>query len=151
MKRKKNDFINHPTFPGGLKAMRLFIQQNLVYPKAALDAKIQGKVFLKYVVDRNGNVIETKVIHGIGYGCDEEAIRIVKLFKFDVKQTRGLKIKHNKSIKIHFNLAQAGQAKVQQSAKSITHISYITTTQTPGKQEKGGYGYEIELWQKKNC
>ena len=100
--------------------MRLFIQQNLVYPKAALEAKIQGKVFLKYVVDRNGNVIETKVIHGLGHGCDEEAIRIVKLFKFDVKQTRGLKIKHNKSIKIHFNLAQA----TRQSLK----ISYTIVT-----------------------
>ena len=142
MKRKRNDFINQPTFPGGLKAMRLFIQQNLVYPKAALDAKILGKVYLKYVVDSKGDVIETKVIHGLGHGCDKEAIRIVKLFKFNVKQTRGLKLKHNKHIKIHFNLAQAGQ----QKAKSISQISYTTVTK---ESRKGGsqrsYDYKIEL------
>ena len=147
MKRKRNDFIHHPTYPGGLKAMRLFIQQNLTYPKSALDAKIQGKVFIKYVVNGEGNVTETKVIHGLGHGCDEEAIRIVRLFKFNVKRTRGLKIKHNRSIKIHFNLAQATNQKIQQSA--ISQINYTTVNKKPEvgiEPEKGGsYGYEIRF------
>jgi len=147
MKRKRNDFIHHPTYPGGLKAMRLFIQQNLTYPKLALDAKIQGKVFIKYVVNGEGKVTETKVIHGLGHGCDEEAIRIVCLFKFNVKRTRGLKIKHNRSIKIHFNLAQAANKKAQQSA--ISQINYTTVNKEQKVEiepEKGGsYGYEIRF------
>ena len=150
MKRKRNDFINAPIYPGGLKAMRLFIQQNLVYPKAALEAKIGGKVFIKYVVNESGNVISTKVVHGLGHGCDEEAERVVKLFKFNVKKTRGLKLKHNKSIKIHFNFAQAAQARIKQSAKPISQLNYTTVKSVDksdrGGTEKGGsYGYEIEI------
>jgi len=150
MRRKRNDFINSPTYLGGLKAMRLFIQENLVYPKAALEAKVGGKVFIKYVVNESGIVISTKVIHGLGYGCDEEAERVVKLFKFDVKKTRGLKIKHNKSIKIHFNLAQAAQAKIKQSAKPISQLNYTTVKTTDkkkdGDKKKGGsYGYDIRF------
>ncbi len=149
MKRKKNDFINAPVFPGGLKALRLFIQQNLVYPKAALEAKIGGKVFIKYVVNESGEVLSTKVIHGLGYGCDEEAERVVKLLKFNVKKTRGLKLKHNKSIKINFNFAQAAQARIKQSAMPISQLNYTTvkSKKMPQKEDKesGGYGYEIRF------
>ena len=139
MKRKRNNFINHPVYPGGLKALRLFIQQNLVYPKAALDAKVSGKVFVKYVVDESGNVIATKVIHGLGYGCDEEAERIVKLFKFNVKKTRGLKLKHNKSIRIHFNLESGS---TQEKKISYTTVKKVAE-RSKEKSEKRSYNYEI--------
>jgi len=126
--------------------LRLFIQQNLVYPKAALEAKVAGKVFVKYVVDESGNVIETKVIHGLGYGCDEEAARIVKLFKFNVKKTRGLKLKHNKRIRIHFDFTKV-RVKMGASNK-FSKLSYTTIGQ-PAKNKKTdngqSYNYEIDL------
>lgn len=147
MKKKKNNFINHPVYPGGLKALRAFVKENLVYPKEALDAKVSGKVLVKYVVNEQGKVIQAKAIHGIGSGCDEEAERLVKLFKFDVKKTRGLKLKHNKSIKIHFNLAQTVNQKIKQSAKPISKLAYTTTKKEKPKEknsDKGSsYGYEI--------
>ena len=148
MKRKRDNFIHQPVYPGGLNALRLFIQQNLVYPKAALDAKVTGKVFIKYVVNENGDVITTKVVHGLGSGCDEEAERLVKLFKFNVKKTRGLKLKHNKSIRINFSLALKVETKIKQSAKSISQISYTTVKDTDSekKKDKGSsYGYEIRF------
>jgi len=106
-------------------------------------------VFVKYVVDESGNVIATKVIHGLGYGCDEEAERIVKLFKFNVKKTRGLKLKHNKSIRIHFSIAQTVETKIEQSSKSITQISYTTIPNTKRNKKKdqngNSFGYEIRF------
>ena len=140
MKRKRNDFINQPVYPGGLKALREFVRQNLVYPKAALEAKIQGKVFVKYVVNESGRVIETKVIHGLGYGCDEEAQRLVKLFRFDVKKTRGLKLKHNKSIKIHFSLAQAPK-----QVKKISYTVVKTAAKESPKESDIGGNIEYEI------
>ncbi|HHB78316.1 MAG TPA: energy transducer TonB [Saprospiraceae bacterium] len=150
MKRKKNDFIHQPIFPGGLKAMRAFIQEHLVYPKEAFDAKIQGKVFVKYIVNESGDVIDAKVIHGLGYGCDEEAVRVVRKLKFNVKKTRGLKLKHNKSIRIHFNYNQAAQQKIKQTSKPFSQISYTTVKKdspdsSPPKDKGESYGYEIQF------
>ena len=146
--KRKNNFINQPTYPGGLKALRQYVKDNLVYPKEALENKIQGSVHVQYVVNETGKVISAKAMHGLGHGCEEEAIRLVKSFKFNVKKTRGLKLKHNKSIKIHFRLGSSSQAKVKQSAQPITQISYTTTTKKevePKSQQSGGYGYEIEF------
>lgn len=147
---RKNNFINHPEYPGGLKALRLYVKEQLVYPKAALEAKVQGAVHVKYVVNGHGKVISATVLHGLGHGCDEEALRLVKSFKFNVKKTRGLKLKHNKNIKIHFRLATTSQNKIQQSAKSITQINYTTVKKVKpnnnnNNKQSGGYGYEINF------
>ncbi len=143
--KRKNNFIHQPTYPGGLKALRQYVKENLVYPKEALEQKIQGSVHVKYIVNETGTVISAKVLHGLGHGCDEEAIRLVKQFKFNVKKTRGLKLKHNKSIKIHFRLAGNSQQKIKNTAKVITKISYTTVAKEKeiSKDKGGGYGYEI--------
>jgi protein TonB len=51
---------------------------NLVYPVIARSNGIQGKVFLNFIVEPNGSVSNVTVLRGIGGGCDEEAIRLVK-------------------------------------------------------------------------
>ncbi len=68
-----------PEFPGGYKALAKFLQQNLMYPNPAINAGIQGKVFLSFIVTKNGQVTAIKVEKGIGFNCDEEAIRVVSL------------------------------------------------------------------------
>lgn len=67
----------HPIYPGGLKAMYRFIQDNMEYPAAALRTGVQGKVFLSFVVRANGDITDIKVLKGMGFGTDEEAIRVV--------------------------------------------------------------------------
>ena len=121
--RKDKHFLNKPVFPGGSKAMKKVVQENLKYPAEALDKKIEGTVSLKYEIDHKGNVVEGQIISGLGHGCDEEAIRIVKLFKFEVGRNRGIRTTFHKNIHIHFKLPKVKpqrkgvQYQYQQTAK----------------------------------
>ena len=68
-----------PMFPVGEKALMDFIKENLKYPEQAQKLGIQGFVIVQFLIDTTGKIINPKVVRGIGGGCDEEAIRIVKL------------------------------------------------------------------------
>ena len=65
-------------FPGGLKPMQLFLKSNLQYPVPALVANIMGTIYVQLNISETGKITEPKVLLGIGGGCDEEAIRVVK-------------------------------------------------------------------------
>lgn len=67
-----------PQFPGGEKEMLRFIRNNLRYPLSAQDNNIQGTVILNFVVDREGKIISIRVVKSIGFGCDEEAVRVME-------------------------------------------------------------------------
>ena len=67
-----------PEFPGGIKEMYGFLGKNIKYPPAAQRANVAGKVFVKFVVEKNGSIGDVQVLKGIGFGCDEEAIRVIK-------------------------------------------------------------------------
>ena len=101
---KQKNFIPHPEYPGGPKAMNFFIQENLKYPKEAFQNKIEGTVVLKAEINFRGIVIDTKVISSLGHGCDEEAERVVRLLKFNVDKVRNLKITYFKTFNIHFKM-----------------------------------------------
>lgn len=68
----------NPEFPGGVSAMYKYIGQNIKYPAAAQRANVAGKVFVRFVVERDGSIGDVQVMKGIGFGCDEEAIRVIK-------------------------------------------------------------------------
>jgi protein TonB len=103
--RRDDSFIKKPVYPGGSTAFRKFIKENLKYPKEALTNKIEGTIFIKYTVDHKGKVIETKVVKGIGYGCDEEAQRILKLLQFEIpKNPRKLRVTFHQNTQITFKL-----------------------------------------------
>ncbi|WP_316789805.1 TonB family protein [Pedobacter frigoris] len=68
----------YPEFEGGMKAWAKFIQRNMRYPDAAQEKGLQGKVFISFVVEKDGSVSNVTIIKGIGGGCDEEAIRVIK-------------------------------------------------------------------------
>ncbi|WP_460976081.1 energy transducer TonB [Spirosoma knui] len=67
-----------PEFPGGIEAMWAYLKENVQYPPAALKAKIKGRVFVSFVVRKDGQLTDLQVVQGLGHGCDEEAIRVVK-------------------------------------------------------------------------
>jgi len=69
----------YPEFPGGFVAMQKFIVDNLKYPQAAREAGISGTVYIEFVVWNDGSLKNVAVKRGIGGGCEEEAMRIVKL------------------------------------------------------------------------
>jgi protein TonB len=66
-------------FPGGEDARVAFMQKNLKYPPLARENGIEGTVYLSFVVGKDGNIREVAVRRGIGFGCDEEAVRVVKM------------------------------------------------------------------------
>jgi protein TonB len=72
------DIEAFPEFEGGMKAFYKFIQRNLRYPSSALEQEKQGKVFVSFVVERDGSISDVKVMKGVGYGMDEEASRVIK-------------------------------------------------------------------------
>lgn len=154
MKKEKKDkhFIKKPTYEGGLTAMRAFIRKNMKYPKAALKHKVEGTVFLKYTIDHKGKVIGSKVVSSLGSGCDEEAKRLVSLFKFQVPKMRKMRIQYHKSIQIHFRLPKiAPKPKPKKPPiNSGMQIKYTTTTTKKVVDKKkdngeagGSYNYTI--------
>jgi len=98
----KIKFLNKAIYPGGDKALVEFIKKNLKYPKEAIEKKIEGKVYLKYKVSPKGLVYDVFILKGIGFGCDQEAIRLVKLLKYTSPKNRKLKVTTYKKINISF-------------------------------------------------
>jgi protein TonB len=68
-----------PSYPGGTEALLSFMSSNIIYPEIAKRAGVEGKVFVGFIVEPNGSITEIQLIKGIGAGCDEEAIRVLKL------------------------------------------------------------------------
>ena len=69
---------SQPAPKEGMKAFYAYISKNLKYPSEAKELGIQGKVFVEFVVDKDGKLIQIKSVKGIGGGCDEEAVRVLK-------------------------------------------------------------------------
>lgn len=82
--KKEETFISveqSPQYNGGNEAMAAFLRKNLKYPRPASQAGIQGKVYVQFTVGSDGKIENAAAIKGIGFGCDEEAVRVVKMMK----------------------------------------------------------------------
>ncbi len=89
-----------PQFPGGEVAMFEFIISNIKYPVLAVDSNITGKVFVNFVIDKEGNVTDPRILRGIGGGCDEEVLRLVTSMP---RWTPG-ELESGEKVKVSFNL-----------------------------------------------
>ncbi len=90
---------DNPEFPGGMGELYKFLGQNTKYPPIAKESGIQGRVFVNFVVEKDGSISNVKVLRGIGGGCDEEAIRVVKSMpRWKPGKQRG------KAVRVSFNL-----------------------------------------------
>lgn len=89
----------NPSFPGGDAKMYEYLGKNMNYPPIAQDNNIQGRVYVSFVVEKNGKITDVRVLRGIGGGCDEEAIRVVKSMpSWSPGKQRG------KAVRVRFNL-----------------------------------------------
>ena len=94
-----------PMFRGGYQKLQEFIDDNLVYPQEAIDAGVEGKVFVEFYIEKDGTVSDAKVLQGIGYGCDEEALRVVGLMpKWRPCKVRGESMRVRQTLPITFVL-----------------------------------------------
>jgi len=140
--RKDKNFVKLPQYPGGSDALRKFIDSQLRYPEQALEKRIEGQVHVTYSVSNEGKVDDIEVASGIGYGCDEEAIRVISLLKYAPADNHGVKVRSSMRTRINFRLP----------GSSVTAGPTIQYTVTPEKakpaQEKAGqqsYHYTITI------
>lgn len=66
-----------PSFPGGEEKLFDYLRKNIKFPPVARENGIQGRVFVTFVVDKDGRVKDARILRGIGGGCDEEALRVI--------------------------------------------------------------------------
>lgn len=67
-----------PEFPGGPEALAYYLGENIRYPKQAKRKKIEGVVIVSFIVETNGELSRIAVEQSIGYGCNEEAMRVIQ-------------------------------------------------------------------------
>ena len=88
-----------PSFPGGMDSLYAWLANNLQYPKIAREHSIEGKVYVTFVVERDGSITYPKILRDIGGGCGEEVLRLVKMMpKWNPSKQRG------KTVRVQFNL-----------------------------------------------
>ncbi len=85
---------------GGVKA----IFEKISYPEKAREAGIEGRVYVKAYIDETGKVVKTKILRGVGYGCDEAAVRAIESVKFIPGKQKGKPAKSVVVIPIVFRL-----------------------------------------------
>jgi TonB family protein len=142
-KEKKTVFIHQPQFKGGPKELTRFIYAQLRYPKEALEAGVEGTVYIEYDIDYQGNVVATRVLQGIGHGCDEEACRVVQLLKFDVERNRGVHVLFHQKVKVVFK-----KPKPAPQPQTNVQVAYTVTSTAPQPEQKPAeptYSYTIKL------
>lgn len=137
--RDKDSFVNKPEFPGGKSGLAKFVREHLKYPKEALENKIEGKVFLSFKVDFDGTIKDVKVINGLGYGCDEEACRIIRLMKFTEAKNKGSKVSIQRKLAVHFKLPKP------KPQKQTPNIQYTYVAKKEENSKNGTYSYKIDL------
>jgi protein TonB len=94
-----------PSFPGGEDQIYAYLARNLHYPVLAREAGIQGRVFVTFVVERDGSITDIRVLRGIGGGCDEEAVRVVEnMPEWTPGKQRGIPVRVQFNLPIKFTL-----------------------------------------------
>lgn len=94
-----------PEYPGGMAAFYQMISHSISYPQEARENQIEGRVYVQFIVDENGSLNYPEIVKGIGYGCDEEALKAIQSSgKWIPGQQRGRAVKVRMVLPIIFNL-----------------------------------------------
>ena len=110
----------------------------MIYPDDALKSKIEGVVKAGYDVDVFGKVSKATIIKGIGYGCDEEALRLINLLRFPKHKYPGRHIVFHQILNIRFQIFPA-KAPVEQQ------IVYLLKQEDPDHNEPRKITYSITI------
>ncbi len=127
-------FINKPVYPGGAKALQSFLKEELRYPEAAKAAGVSGKVQVEYSLNHKGRVVRAKAVKGPEHGCREEAVRLVKMLRFDIPQGYKINLQFHQHIYINFELPQPITAPSTSIQYSIKASAKNLETQVDKKQ-----------------
>jgi TonB family protein len=124
---REKEFLRLPRYEGGNAALRAFIENNLHYPEQARSRGVEGDVHVKFDVAESGHVIEAHVVRGIGGGCDDEALRLVRSLRFKPVRNRGRHVIAHHDIILQFRLPVEHGSALQ--------ISYLFVPQSEPQSE----------------
>ena len=92
-------------FPGCMDSMYAYIQKNLKYPELAKEKGIEGRVFVSFIIEKDGSISNVKLLRGIGGGCDEASVEMVKnMPKWKPAKQRGKPVRCQFNLPIKFEL-----------------------------------------------
>jgi len=95
----------NPSFPGGDKALMAWLQKNLKYPASAQENNIQGRVLVQFVVNKDGSIVEPKIIRPVDAALDKEAMRVVSAMpKWTPGKQRGKNVRVRFTLPVTFRL-----------------------------------------------
>ena len=96
---------NDPEFPGGMEALYKYLGENIKYPSIAKENNITGKVYVTFVVEKDGSIANPRILRDIGGGCGQEAIRVIKSMpKWKAGKQRGKPVRVQFNLPVSFNL-----------------------------------------------
>lgn len=94
-----------PSFPGGETARIKYLRDNIIYPMSARLKGIEGVVLVSFIVNKSGEISDVELLHGIGGGCDELALKIVnKMPKWNPGRICGKPVRVEFKMPIKFTL-----------------------------------------------
>ncbi|NMM49256.1 energy transducer TonB [Marinigracilibium pacificum] len=93
------------SFVGGSEAFGKFLRKNLKYPKEAVKNKVKGKVYVSFIVEKDGALSDIKILKGLGHGCDQETLRVIKASpKWKPAANKGINVRQQMTIPILFSM-----------------------------------------------
>lgn len=96
-----------PEYPGGEEALIAFLRDNMKYPTQARNSNVEGRVVVGFIVNRDGNIENIQIKRGLGYGCDEEARRVIGMMpKWSPGDNNGKKVSVIYELPIFFELEE---------------------------------------------
>ena len=141
-----------PSFPGGMNECMMFLAKNMKYPVAAQQAKIEGRVIVQFVVDRDGSIKDAQVVRSVSPELDAEAVRVINSMpKWTPGKQRGKAVAVKYTMPIQFRLQEPkAEEKVVQAItmKVDKEASQGTVDAVKDHLRKGGvlhvnYNYEM--------
>ncbi|HLF50680.1 M56 family metallopeptidase [Flavobacterium sp.] len=76
---KITEITKQPEFPGGMAEFYKFVGKNFKFPKEAIDNNLEGKIFIKFMIEKDGNLTDFQILSDLGFGTREEIIRVLSL------------------------------------------------------------------------
>ena len=129
-----------PEFPGGMAEAMKFLAKNIKYPVAAQEAKIEGRVIVQFVIERDGSVSDAKVMRGVNSELDAEAIRVVSMMpKWIPGKQRGKAVAVKYTMPIMFRL-QTLEPKKEEASQTLLFGKAINL-----KVDKGANQAEVDM------
>ena len=86
-------------YPGGMDAFYKYVNKSMIYPKEAKKKKIEGRVFVQFIIGKEGKITDVKTIKGIGGGCDQEAEHLLRESKDWIPA-----VQRGKPVKVRMNI-----------------------------------------------